>query len=332
MNHSMNKPEQMAANPLASSMSRRQSIFAAIGTISLSNAIAQTSHMTTPSSRSQSMLASKQTHRIPGAFNTEISAHEWGNPSSKPIIFVHGFLHSHLSWAKQMSASQLSDFRLIALDLRGHGMSQKPLVAEAYTDSRIWADDIMAVITTLKLDKPTLVGWSYGGRCVLDHVRHHGDKHLNALCFTGTPFIFGTPEAAKFVRPAALPLIPAMASGDSLIANITATRAFLGLFTQQPMERADFETLLATNLMVPINARGFMARRLEGDNRAVLASVGVPTQIHHGALDQIFDVSIAKLGKEVAPKADLRIHDRAGHMLFWEHADAFNQALASLAR
>jgi len=29
-----------------------------------------------------------------------ISAQEWGNPNGKEIVFIHGFMQSHLSWAK----------------------------------------------------------------------------------------------------------------------------------------------------------------------------------------------------------------------------------------
>ena len=46
----------------------------------------------------------------------------------------------------------------MALDIRGHGMSDKPLEEEHYTDARLWADDIAAVIWSLDLERPVLVG------------------------------------------------------------------------------------------------------------------------------------------------------------------------------
>ena len=46
----------------------------------------------------------------------------------------------------------------MALDNRGHGISDKPLEEEHYTDARLWADDIAAVTSALGLEPPALEG------------------------------------------------------------------------------------------------------------------------------------------------------------------------------
>jgi alpha/beta hydrolase fold len=54
-------------------------------------------------------------------------AYEWGNPSGRPIVFIHGIYQSALSWIKQIGdAALVANYRLIAIDLRGHGASDKP--------------------------------------------------------------------------------------------------------------------------------------------------------------------------------------------------------------
>ena len=63
-----------------------------------------------------------------------------------------------------MNSRFADTFRLIALDLRGHGLSNKP--HEGYNDSRLWADDVHATIHELNLDHPILCGWSYGALVV----------------------------------------------------------------------------------------------------------------------------------------------------------------------
>jgi pimeloyl-ACP methyl ester carboxylesterase len=50
------------------------------------------------------------------------------------------------------------EHRLVALDLRGHGLSDKP--RDGYSDSKLWADDIHAVIRELNLARPVPSGWS----------------------------------------------------------------------------------------------------------------------------------------------------------------------------
>lgn len=55
---------------------------------------------------------------------------------------------------------------MLRLDLRGHGLSDKPADPAAFQVGKIWAEDIWAVISALRLNKPTLAGWSYGGHII----------------------------------------------------------------------------------------------------------------------------------------------------------------------
>ena len=87
---------------------------------------------------------------------------EWGQADGPPILFIHGWSQNHLCWAKQYESALADEFRLVAYDLRGHGMSEAPLEPEHYTDGELWADDVAAIIDQLGLDRPVLVGWSYG--------------------------------------------------------------------------------------------------------------------------------------------------------------------------
>ena len=60
--------------------------------------------------------------------------------------FIHGWSQNHLCWAKQYESSLADEFRLVAYDLRGHGMSEAPLEPEHYTADELWADDLAAII------------------------------------------------------------------------------------------------------------------------------------------------------------------------------------------
>jgi pimeloyl-ACP methyl ester carboxylesterase len=51
---------------------------------------------------------------------------ETGNPRGRPILFVHGNSQSWLTWRRQIASDLANDYRLVALDLRGHGQSDKP--------------------------------------------------------------------------------------------------------------------------------------------------------------------------------------------------------------
>ena len=67
------------------------------------------------------------------------------NPQGQPMVFIHGLLGSRLNWEAQVASPALQKYRMITYDLRGHGLSGKPVEALAYSDGKRWADDLAAV-------------------------------------------------------------------------------------------------------------------------------------------------------------------------------------------
>jgi pimeloyl-ACP methyl ester carboxylesterase len=59
---------------------------------------------------------------------------EAGTPRGRPIVFLHGFSQCGLAWSRQLDSDLADDFRLVAIDLRGHDRSEKPREGDA--DSR----------------------------------------------------------------------------------------------------------------------------------------------------------------------------------------------------
>ena len=88
-------------------------------------------------------------HTVRGGGGLRLHVREWGNADGPPILFIHGWSQNHLCWAKQYESALADEFRLVAYDLRGHGMSEAPLEPEHYTDGKLWADDVAAIIDEL---------------------------------------------------------------------------------------------------------------------------------------------------------------------------------------
>src|SRR5689334_16279171 len=89
--------------------------------------------------------------------------------------------NSRLAWSRQLRSDLAEDYRLVAMGMRGHGLSEKPLAG--YTDSKPWADDLDAVIRSLRLEDPVLCGWSYGPLVILDYLRHYGEERIGGVNF-----------------------------------------------------------------------------------------------------------------------------------------------------
>lgn len=270
------------------------------------------------------------THRIEGGNGTELSVYECGQPDGQPIFLIHGFCQSCLSWSHQFDSALADEFRIVAMDLRGHGMSEKPTGIENYADGKLWADDVAAVIDQLHLDKPVLAGWSYGGLVISDYVERYSDGDISAINFVGGAVTLGTEDARKLVGPGIMGLLSGLLSED-LAENIAATRQFVINCSATPPSDEDRELALAYNMMVPPKVRlGMFSREIQfGD---VLSKVTVPTLVTHGTKDNIVLPEMGELTLSLIPHAEKSFYDGIGHAPFMEDVDRFNREIATLAR
>jgi pimeloyl-ACP methyl ester carboxylesterase len=254
-----------------------------------------------------------------------LAVQEWGNPSGPEILFIHGFSQSNLSWGRQVKSDLAKEFRIVTFDLRGHGSSDKPLVPEAYKESRRWADDIDAIIKQVGLRKPVLVGWSYGGRVMNDYLTHYGDGAI-----AGLNYVAATSTVKAGVLGAGARLIPAMAA-DDLATNIETTKKFLvSCFKIQPSAE-DMATALAYNMMVPPKVRGFLGGR-PADYDAVLGRIKVPVLVTQGREDLLVLPAMSEYTLAVVKHAKGMFYDGVGHSSFYEVADRYNADLAAFVR
>lgn len=272
----------------------------------------------------------QEPEKIAGGGGLSLAVYEAGNPAGPPILFIHGFTGSHLTWERQFSGRLADEFRLVAFDLRGHGASDKPLEAEHYTDSSLWAEDLAAVIRAKNLDRPVLVGWSYGGYVMADYVRVWGEDAIGGLVFVGAVTKAGTEEAQSFLGEELLEVFEGVLSPD-VRTRIESTRALVRLFTARPVSRDAFEVMLGSAMMVPPEVRLALFSR-ELDNDDVLVGVGVPTLVVHGTDDRIVRSSSAEHIAEVVPGAIFRAYDGVGHAPFFEDPERFNNDLAEFVR
>jgi pimeloyl-ACP methyl ester carboxylesterase len=91
--------------------------------------------------------------------------HEDRGGSSPPFLLVHGWCCDHTYFAPQVEHFVSRGHRVVAVDLRGHGRSDKP--HQEYT-MQAFADDLAWLCATLGLDKPVVIGHSMGGIVAFD--------------------------------------------------------------------------------------------------------------------------------------------------------------------
>ncbi len=90
----------------------------------------------------------------------------WGEAdAAPPLLLLHGLASNARIWDKVAPYLALANFRCYALDIRGHGLSDKP--ENGYGFDEI-TRDLAAFIQTVQMEKPILVGHSWGAALALD--------------------------------------------------------------------------------------------------------------------------------------------------------------------
>jgi non-heme chloroperoxidase len=279
-------------------------------------------------STDQAQPAESTITTVVGGAGNRIHVREWGRRDGPTVLMIHGWSGSHQCWKSQIESGLADEFRLVAMDLRGHGMSDQPLDADQYRQQRLWATDLAAVIDQCHLDRPTLVAWSYGGFIVCDYVRAYGQDGISAVNLVGAAVTLN--ERFDHVGPAFLTNAPGGADPD-LPTRVTALRRFWRAMTEGPLSEEDLETGLCGSVSVPPAVLGALInRRIDSDD--VLSGLRVPVLVSHGRQDQIILASMAEHVLRVCPTATPSWYDGVGHMPFVEDAERFNRELAQLAR
>jgi pimeloyl-ACP methyl ester carboxylesterase len=98
-------------------------------------------------------------------------AYEDSGRGEPPIVLVHGWTCDHTYFAPQAEHYSRAH-RVISVDLRGHGESDKPV--QEYTMAQ-FADDIVWLCQQLRVEKPVVVGHSMGGVIAFELAARHPD-------------------------------------------------------------------------------------------------------------------------------------------------------------
>jgi len=260
---------------------------------------------------------------VTGGGGVQLHLAEAGNPRGRPIVFIHGFSQCGLAWSRQLRSDLADDHRLVAMDLRGHGRSEKPRAG--YDDARLWADDVGAVIRALGLDRPVLCGWSYGALVVLDYLRHRGEDGIGGIHLVDAITKLGSDEAMAVISPGFLALVPGLFATDAE-ESVRSLEALLRLCFAREPSAEELYLMLGYNAAVPPYVRQALFSR-SFDNDDLLPTIGKPALLLHGAEDAIVDPAAVDRHKAGIAHAQVRVMANAGHAPFWDDAATFNRHL-----
>ena len=105
----------------------------------------------------------------------DVPAHNGDGP---PVLLIHGFASNHsVNWIGPQWVRSLTHagYRVIALDNRGHGQSEKLYEPEAYS-TYVMAEDARGLLDHLGIERAAVIGYSMGARITAFLARAHQDR------------------------------------------------------------------------------------------------------------------------------------------------------------
>ena len=268
-----------------------------------------------------------KSHEITGGGGVKLHLVEAGNSRGRPILFIHGFSQCWLAWSRQLNSDLADDYRLVAMDMRGHGLSDKP--HDGYADSKMWADDVNAAVQALSLDHPILCGWSYGPLVLLDYIRHYGEAGISGLHFVGGVTKLGSKEALAVLTPEFLNLSSGFFATDTE-ESVRSLKSLIRMCLVQEPSAEEQYLMLGYNLSVPPYVRRALFSR-SFDNDDLLSKIRKPVLITHGVDDAVVKPAAVDQHKVRLSHAQIHLMANAGHAPFWDDAAGFNRRLRAFA-
>jgi pimeloyl-ACP methyl ester carboxylesterase len=238
-----------------------------------------------------------------------------------PLVFLHAFPFNRTMWEPQLKG--LSDqFRVITVDLRGHGESDAPLWH--YTMDQ-FADDVKGLLDHLAIEQATLAGLSMGGYLSFAFYRKYPER-IKALVFADTRAEADKPEtvAWRFNLAQRVYKEGARAVADEMGPKLLSPKTY--------QTKPDLVALVRTiSLSTPTSGAlgDLMALAERPDSTQLLGRIACPTLVLVGQDDVLTTVEENRRIAEGIRGARLEVIPAAGHLSNLEQPELFNRAVRS---
>lgn len=122
-------------------------------------------------------------HEVHGKYfdSAGVRIHYTDEGAGVPVVLVHGYSsNATQNWRLSgLHRKLLPQFRVITMDVRGHGLSGKPHAADQYGVEM--ANDVLRLLDHLKIEKAHVIGYSMGGFIVFKFLSMHPERVITAM-------------------------------------------------------------------------------------------------------------------------------------------------------
>ncbi len=257
---------------------------------------------------------------IPTARVNDLEIHYRDVGAGSPLVLIHGYTGNLRNWNGQLALRQ--SWRLVAVDLPGHGYSARPSAAQTYGLDAM-AEVVYALMGALEIDATCVAGHSMGGMIAQELALAHPDA-LSALVLVDTS---GEPVAS--LRMPERKRLLEIARTEDMEAVFNAEIAQSAPNESEDVIRMWRQQFLLTSREAYIHCAEAIAGRPSLLDK--LTRLSVPTLVICGERDDPFLQPSRRLAESI-PDSELVVIPECGHSPQMENPEAFNQALMRFLR
>lgn len=243
---------------------------------------------------------------------------ERGPRDGQAVLLLHGITDSWFSFSDVLPLLPV-DWRAIAPDQRGHGDSDRP-GTYALDD---FADDAIALLDALGIERATLVGHSMGTFIARLVAVKAPDRVARLVLVAGAAVAGGGAigELGEMVKTLADPV------------PLDVIREFQVGTTHNPLPEVFLESVIAESAKLPARVwREALAGLVAGAPALATGRIACPTLVLWGDHDTVFDRHAQDELLGAIPGAMFRVYPDTGHALHWEEPEGFVADLEAFVR
>ena len=260
--------------------------------------------------------AMKRTIALP---NGEVIAYiDTGNPTGPPVVLIHGYTDSARDWVPILPYLS-KRFRLLLVDIRGHGKSSKPECCYTRID---FAYDVKLLLDALSIGKADIVGHSLGSIIAQTFAEYWPERTRRVVLISSTG---GRPPDSS-----APPQFDFAAEIRKLKEPIDPDSPFMIAWWDSPTpvdpdfirrQRQD-SAAIPLKVWLAVLDQGLATSTQYADLQSTLPRLKAPTLLIWGGNDPIMEPPVRKTLMDALPTAQVKVFEGLGHNPFWENPDA----------
>jgi pimeloyl-ACP methyl ester carboxylesterase len=240
---------------------------------------------------------------------------DMGERSGPAVVLIHGFTDSARDWVPMLPYMS-KHYRLILVDIRGHGQSSKPECCYTRLD---FAYDIKLLLDALGVQRVDIVGHSLGSIIAQTFAEYWPERTLHAVLISSTG---GLPPD----RPKKPPEFDFAAEIRNLTEPIDPDSPFMIAWWDSPTpvdpdfirrQRKDAAGI-PLRVWLAVLDQGLSPDTAFTDLQRTLPRLKAPTLLIWGSKDPIMEEDVRLSLRNALPRATVRVFDRLGHNPFWE--------------